>query len=204
MPPLPAADLPQRPNSSTCRERGFLRRLALLLGPIALGLEGCSTRPREFTATLAVPPRDAVAYEAAFARCRTLVAQARKSNFGANAASATLGTAAGTAVATTAVGPAVGASISSAVGGTGATVGGAVIGVAAPIFGVLVGFRFSRLLRSSNKERLQDRLVLCLSVTGSKNRPLAYVKEVGKVVRSYRRAQPSAAASMAVAAPFKA
>lgn len=77
------------------------------------------------------------------------------------------------------------------------------MGVAAPMIGALVGFGFSRLLRSS-KKRLQDRLVLCLSDAGSKNRPLACRKEAGKVVRNYRRAQPSAAASMAVAAPFKA
>ena len=151
-----------------------------------------------------MPPPDAVQYAADFARCRTLAAKGRKSNFGANAASATVGTAAKTAVATTAVGPAVGASISSAVGGTGATVGGTAIGIAAPMIGARVGFGFSRLLRSSNKERLQDRLVLCLSEAGSKNRPLACRKEAGKVVRNYRRAQPSAAASMAVAAPFKA
>jgi len=203
MSPLPAGDLPQKPNSSTCRERGFLRSLALLLGPVALRLEDCATRARKFTATLAVPQPDAVQCEAGFARCRTLVAQGRKSNFGANAASATGGTAAGTAVATTAAGSAVGASISRAMGGSGATAGGAAIAVAAPIVSALGGFGFPSCYGPATKKVCKTRWCCACRIRTLKS-PLACHEEIEKALRNYRRAQPSAAESIAVAAPFKA
>jgi len=168
MSPLPAGDLPQKPNSSTCREGGFLRSLALLLGPVALRLEDCATRARKFTATLAVPQPDAVQCEADFARCRTLVAQGRKSNFGANAASATGGTAAGTAVATTAVGSAVRARYQSCHGRKRRYGRGSRNRCCGTDRWRARQIRIAQLLRSSNEERLQDPLVLCLSDSNSK------------------------------------
>ena len=74
---------------------------------VALALEGCSSRPREFDPTLATPAPNEAAFDAAYATCRELLvkgklldASGRRSSAGAGAAAGATTAVAGGALAT--------------------------------------------------------------------------------------------------------
>jgi hypothetical protein len=66
---------------------------------VALMLAGCSSRPREFAAVLAVPPANQAAYNAAVAECGTLLAQGKLTSDGRLASGAAGAAAGGAALA---------------------------------------------------------------------------------------------------------
>lgn len=130
-----------------------------------LMLAACSSRPREFVATLAAPPEDQAKYEATYEACRTLVAQGYRSGFGARIASAGMG------VAGVGAGLAVGAGVGAATMGTGAGVAAA--GAAAstalvmvPVLGVAAAWGFAKARKTRKEREIKTAMSLCLSEQG--------------------------------------
>lgn len=127
--------------------------VALLL--VALGLGGCSTRPREFVAQYSPPPGAEQAFAIDFETCRTLVRAGHRANFKQAAASGAVGAGAG-------FGTAVAVAPLSLAGGAGATAAAAAI----PIIGIGIGFGMSRLIRSSRETKYKAALGNCLGEYG--------------------------------------
>lgn len=131
----------------------------------ALMMAACSSRPREFTASLAAPPADQAGFEAAHETCRTLVAQGYRSGFGPRIASA------GAGVAGVGAGLAVGAGVGAATAGTGAgmAAAGAAISTAlvmVPVLGVAAAWGISKKRKARKEREIKSAMGLCLSEQG--------------------------------------
>lgn len=140
-------------------------RLVCIAVAGTLLLTACSSRPREFTASLAAPPADQSGFETAHETCRTLVAQGYRSGFGARIASA------GAGVAGVGAGLAVGMGAGAATMGTGAGVAAA--GVAAstalvmvPVLGVAAAWGLSKRRKARKEREIKSAMGLCLSEQG--------------------------------------
>jgi hypothetical protein len=121
-----------------------------------VALVGCSSRPREFTPTLAAPAADQAAYLATYESCRIAAASGKRSigtsaNAGATATMATA--AAGTAAATTAGGYA------------GLAVLGATV-VALPVVGVLGAWGMAKKKKLKKEGKVKDNTAACLGENG--------------------------------------
>lgn len=122
-------------------------------------VSGCSTRPRNFTASLSAPVADRTMFENDFRRCQALVRQGHRSNFKGAAATALV-----TGVSTLGTGV--------AMAGTGmvglTTSGGAAAAASAamPVVGILVGFGISRAIRSGKERRFKRAMDSCLGEYG--------------------------------------
>ena len=146
----------------------------------ALMLSACSSRPREFTASLAAPPADPAGFETAHETCRTLVAQGYRSGFGARIASA------GAGVAGVGAGIAVGMGAGAATLGSGAGVAAA--GVAAstalvmvPVLGVAAAWGISKRRKAKKEREIKSAMGLCLSEQG-------YTVDSWRVAKKRRKA----------------
>lgn len=157
----------------------------------ALMLSACSSRPREFVATLAAPPADQTGFDAANESCRTLVAQGYRSGFGARIASA------GAGVAGVGAGLAVGAGVGAATAGTGAgmAAAGAAISTAlvmVPVLGVAAAWGLSKNRKLKKEREIKSAMKLCLSEQGYAVDGWRKAKRRGKTVAGFvRPSRPS-------------
>lgn len=129
---------------------------------VALLVSGCSSRPREFVATLKTPAADGLTFQNEFETCRTLARKGYKSNFKAAAVSTVSGTAVGLGAGTVAASAA--ASATQGFDAFGAAIGA---GSAALFFvGIGAGFGVSRAIRSGREKKLKKAMGACLSEYG--------------------------------------
>ena len=125
----------------------------------ALSMSACSSRPRQFSPTLAATPEDSAKFAADFQSCRVMVAQGQRSGFGSRVASGGVGVAAGTGAAVAVAG---GAS-SSMVGAMAAASAAAVL---MPVVGVLGAWGMAKVQKNKKEEELKTALDLCLTELG--------------------------------------
>jgi hypothetical protein len=138
-----------------------LQTPAIIMASLAVTVSGCSSRPRQFTATLSPPASDETQYEQDLAKCTMLVRNGVGSNFKSAVAQSVGGTAAGFAAG---VGV---ASVTNAAGGGFATTIG-LAGYSIPFFGIASGFGISRAIRSGREKKLKSRMSACLDEYGYK------------------------------------
>lgn len=143
---------------------GRTGRTALVAAAMATALAGCSTKPRNFAASVSTPVADRVAFERDYRTCDSLVRSGHQSDFRAagrgvavsmGAAGAGVGTAA--AVGST-------AGTASGWGGIGAGMGAAA--AAATLAVGVVGFGLTRLIRGGREQRYKKRMAACLNEHG--------------------------------------
>lgn len=127
----------------------------------ALVLQGCSSRPREFTPTLAVATADRAAFDADVETCRELLVAGKldssgRLGSGAAGAAAGAGVAAGGAAAASSAGLMGGMAIASA------TV------VAIPIVALAGAWGMSKIKRNKKEQAIQTAMAGCLEQRGHK------------------------------------
>jgi hypothetical protein len=121
---------------------------------------GCSSKPRQFIATVNPPAADEAGYQRDFATCDMLARKGYKSGFKAAALSAVSGAAGGVG-GSVAIG-----SAAVAVGNAGFTGSLAAASVAFPIVGIAAGFGVSRAIRGGREKRLKQAITNCLGEYG--------------------------------------
>ena len=136
----------------------MMRRTIFAAAAVALLVGGCSSRPREFVATLPSAPVDRAEFDTVYNKCRTMVAQGRRSNFGARLASGGLGAAAGVGV--TAAALSGGSSASSMAVAAGA---GSVAIVTIPVFGLAAAWGVAKVSKNRKEHEVKQAMGLCLS-----------------------------------------
>ena len=125
----------------------------------ALSLQGCSSRPREFSPTLAAAPADQTGFETAFSECRQLMVDGKLTSHG-QLASGGAGAAVG---ATTA---AVGGTAAAAVGGyAGLAVASATV-VLLPFAAVAGAWRLAKTKKNKKEKGIQQAMAGCLTGRG--------------------------------------
>lgn len=126
---------------------------------ISLGLQGCSSRPREFTPTLAVPASNEAQFAAALADCQQLYVAGKLDAHGrAGSAGAGAAAGAGTAVA--------GGATAAAIGGYGGLAAASATIVLLP-FAVLGGaWGMSRMKRAKKEQAIKTAIGGCLQERG--------------------------------------
>jgi hypothetical protein len=124
---------------------------------VAMLASGCSTRPRNFVASVSAPVASRTAFETDYRTCQTLVANGRTSDFKAGAAQV-LATGAG----------AIGGGVAVVGLGVGGTISGAGMAAAAamPVVGVLAGFGVSRAIRGGKERKFKRLMSSCLAEYG--------------------------------------
>ena len=138
----------------------FMRRKFLAGAlPVVLLLQACSSRPREFTASLAAPPADQGQFDAAYAQCHELLV-AGKLDASGRLASAGAGAAGAATVAT--VG---GVAASTAGFYTGAAVAGATI-IALPFVAVAGAVGMAKIKRGKKEKAIKAAMGGCLAERG--------------------------------------
>jgi hypothetical protein len=155
---------------------------------------GCSSRPRNFAATLSAPASDEATYQRDFAACDALARKGYKSNFKAAALSTAGGTAIGVAAGFGAAGIAA-ASVGTASGGLGAAISaaavpGAVGAAALFVIAAPVGFGISRAIRSGREKRLKRALTSCMGEYGYTVSDWTVVKKRKKALPLQEAGQP--------------
>ena len=154
------------------------------LSTVALVIGGCSSRPRQFTATINPPASDEAAYHRDFASCDILALKGYKSDFKALALSTAGGTAVGFGVGVAATSIAATSAITA--GGIGGIGTGLAAGVTAGtgallIVGLPVGFGISRAIRGGREKRLKRSLSACLGEYGYTVADWSRVKKPKKI-----------------------
>ena len=124
-----------------------------------LPLVGCSSRPREFTPTLAAPAASQADFDAAYATCRQLFVEGKLDSEGRSASGAA-GVAAG---ATTA---AVGGAAATAVGGYAGLAAASATIVLLPVAIVGGAWGMSRMKRTKKERAIKTALSGCLQERG--------------------------------------
>lgn len=137
-----------------------ISRMMASLCALALVVGGCSSRPRQFVATVNPPAADEAVYKRDFTTCDTLARKGYKSDFKAVALS-TVGAAAGSVAGAVSVGTA-----AVAVGNAGFVGSLSAATVAFPIVGLAAGFGVSRAIRGGREKRLKRAVATCLSEYG--------------------------------------
>ncbi len=125
----------------------------------AVVLQGCSSRPREFTPSQAAPAVDQARFDADYAACRQLLVEGKLDGNG-RFASAGAGAAAGTA---TMVGGAAAASSMGLVGG--AALASATL-VAIPFVAIGGAWAMAKAKRSKKEKAIQQAMAGCLDERG--------------------------------------
>ena len=143
---------------------------------LCLGLQACSSRPREFTPQLAVAPASQIEFDAAYAECQQLLV-AGKLDASGRGASAAAGAGAGAGAA------AAGGATAAAIGGYGGLAVASATIVLLP-FAVLGGaWGLSRAKRAKKERAIKTALHGCLKERGY---------EVASWARSPKKKAPSA------------
>jgi len=134
-------------------------KLACAIAATAMLLQGCSSRPRNFSANIAAPVPDRTAFEQDYRTCQSLVKGGRKSDFKAGAATALASGAgafgAGTAMASTGM---IGIGMSGSSAAAAAT--------AIPVVGFFAGFGVSRAIRGGKERKFKRAMSDCLGEYG--------------------------------------
>jgi len=125
-------------------------------------LSACSSRPREFVATLDASPVDMPKYQKDHEVCRIMVAEGQRSGFGARLASGTVGAATGVGVTALAFGGATYSSMGAALAATGAAM------TMMPVVGVAAAWGLAKAQKKKKERELKDAMTLCLTETGYK------------------------------------
>lgn len=159
-------------------------RVFISLTATALLLGACSSRPRQFVATVNPPAADEAAYQRDFATCDALARKGYKSDFKALALSTAGGTAVGFGVGVAATSIAATSAITA--GGIGGIGTGLAAGVTAGtgallIVGLPVGFGISRAIRGGREKRLKRSLSACLGEYGYTVADWSRVKKPKKI-----------------------
>ena len=156
--------------------------LAVILAGATLA--SCSSRPREFVPRLAAAPADQAQFETDHERCRTLVANGQRSNFGsgrgASAAAAAAGTAAGVGLGAAALGGTY-ATYGAAAAAAGATI------ILAPVVGVAAAVGMAKHKRAKKERVIKNATSLCLSEAGYQVAGWTKVKRRAAVITQSRR-----------------
>ena len=152
------------------------RRAAILLAA-AVSLSACSSRPREFAPTLRAAPADTAKYEQDYLTCRTLVAQGKRSEFGARVVSGGVGVAAGVGAAAAVAG---GAS-STMVGAMAAAASAAML---MPVVGIAGAWGVAKRNKVKKEREVKAATSLCLSEHG-------HEVEGWKVAKHQKRIKPT-------------
>jgi len=154
------------------------RRTAVLL-IAALSLSACSSRPREFSPTLAAVPADSAKYAADYQTCRTMVAEGQRSGFGARVASGGVGVVGGIGL---------GAALAGGGGGTmvGAMAAAATAAMMAPVIGIAGAWGVAKRSKNRKEKEVKAATAVCLSELG-------YTVDSWKVDKHQKRIKPSAA-----------
>lgn len=138
---------------------GMTGRAALIAAAMATALGGCSTKPRNFAASVSTPVPDRVAFEQDYRTCDSLVKAGHKGDFKSAAlqtAAAGIGT----------VGTGAGLVATGTVGITSSTGAAAAATAAMPVVGVLLGFGVSRAIRGGKERKFKRNMSACLSEYG--------------------------------------
>lgn len=139
-------------------------KAALAVAAMATALAGCSTKPRNFAASVSTPVPDRVAFEQDYRTCAALVKSGHKSGFRTAAAAS--------AVSAGAVGAGVGTGMAVASAGgtsTGFSGMGAGLGTAfaaATVVAGLAGFGITRAIRGGKERKFKRNMSACLSEYG--------------------------------------
>lgn len=140
----------------------MINRGVALAVACAVGVAGCSSKPRNFAPMLAAPPADAEAYEARWLDCREQVAQAtdQRANRGVSAAG---GVAAGAGA-----GVATGAAVSGATYGTMAAAAAAAAAALAvvPVAGLAGAWGISKMKKTKKERAIKAATAECLARSG--------------------------------------
>ena len=131
-------------------------RLICAAAMTAVLLAGCSTRPRNFAASVSTPVADRAAFENDYRTCQELVMSGHTSNFKGAAVSALAGGAGFFGA---------GSALYSA-GAMGVSGGAGAVSMAVPFIGPLVGFGVSRAIRSGKEGKLKRNMTACLGEYG--------------------------------------
>lgn len=134
-------------------------RLICTLAASAMLLSGCSTRPRNFAASVSAPVADRAAFENYHRNCQTLVRNGHTGAFRTAAATA-LATGVGT------VGSGMAMAGAGMVGITSSGAAGAAAIAAMPVVGIFAGFGVSRMIRSGKERKYKRAMTACLSEYG--------------------------------------
>ena len=126
---------------------------------VALITQGCSSRPREFTPSLAAPAADQAKFDADYAECRQLLVAGKLDGNG-RLASAGAGAAAGTATMLGGAAAASGAGLF-----TGAAIAGATI-IAIPFVAIGGAWAMAKTKRNKKERAIQLAMAGCLSERG--------------------------------------
>lgn len=129
---------------------------ALIIAAMATALAGCSTKPRNFAASVSTPVADRNTFEQDYRTCDSLVRAGHSSNFKGAAASGLAG-AAGT----------FGTTAAFAYGG-GIGIGGAstAASMAIPGVGIIAALGMSRAIRGGKERKLKANMTACLNEYG--------------------------------------
>ncbi len=125
----------------------------------ALALQGCSSKPREFTPTLAAATTDRLAFDADYAACRQLLVDGKLDSSG-RLGSGAAGAAAGAGIA---AGGAAAASSAGMVGGM--AIASATI-VAIPFVALAGAWGMSKIKRNKKERAIQTAMAGCLDERG--------------------------------------
>ena len=138
---------------------GMTNKITAFAAVACLGLQSCSSRPREFAPTLAVAPANQAELDAAYAECQQLfVAGKLDANGLGGSAGAGAAAGAGTAVA--------GSATAAAIGGWGGLAAASATVVLLP-FAVLGGaWGMSKLKRAKKEAAIQNAMTGCLQERG--------------------------------------
>ena len=132
---------------------------ALMAVAGALALQGCSSRPRDFTPVLAASPADQAAFDVAYAECRRLMAEGKLDSGGRLAS-------AGTGAATGATAMGVGGAAAVAAGGYTGLAVVAATGVLLP-FAVIGGaWTMAKAKKTKKEQAIQQAAAGCLTERG--------------------------------------
>lgn len=153
------------------------RNLLAATACVGLLVQGCSSRPREFNATLAAAPADRAAFDSASDECRRLLVEGKLDSNG-RLASAGAGAAAGAGM------MAAGAGLASSAGMyTGAAIASATV-VLIPFVAIGGAFGLAKMKRARKEKAIKTAMGGCLSERGyyvagwekaKKTKPLASV-----------------------------
>lgn len=142
-----------------------MNRIALLSAVAAsVLLQGCSSKPREFTPTLAAPPSgnpsfDQASFDRAYAECNALLVQGKLDDTGR------LSSAAGGAAATGAT-AAVGGATAAAVAGYGGLAVAAATVVLLPVAAIGGAIGMSKMKRAKKERAIKAKMTGCLKERG--------------------------------------
>ena len=153
-----------------------MKARAILCLCASIAISACSTRPRDFQASLSVAPSSQDMFTRDFAVCQLMVDRGVRGQFkdqlAANSAAAA-GIAAGTVAAGAAIAANIGAtvanSISAAFGQVGTATGSATastLSVAAPVAGILISVAISQSIKGKREKQVKTAMTDCLGESG--------------------------------------